>query len=649
MPLTAGTERSDSDDVLTFGFHDRPTDHWDGKYRGFVFGYQNLHNPLGDKTTRPSGFSKSTFADLADKFGDYYGDYNTEHGSSSDSKMQARASYDWYVYRVEFKEEFFIDKVTLHLKDQTKRVIELADPYSAISGGKIVDELTVEKIQVETKIQASSGLGSNKGAYALIEVTQAEGDLDGFLTSGGEFDDSLEDRPGVPFDSGGTSQRMKLKLNEIEPSGAGGKYRFNSLPVGVSLYEQPQGGSSIDLSAAIDAGRDHTFYAEYDTGIHRGSAEISIAWWKEGDDPDSVPATLATADSVVILPVDMDFLHPATGEMSEERERGKGGLIALSEDGNEIVTELKLRQLNNASSVNFKLVFDSSKVKVWMDRQRTQLFQSDETALKANQDTTLYLEGLKKSNSARDVSIDLRLQIGEKDYPATEAKATVVQAEFKTTIQAFIPYLWVDVPFGWLLAPFDGGRVALGDNRGFDSTLERTFRTRHTLVITPFPDLSTSIIKSSFADGSSSTHYRTTTSVPEADRSTLHGYTFTDDPEITEGPSPGIVTGPFDKSVKQSDTKVWFNTYLWSYEGVLGYMSVPIRWNMSFTFDLTNPAKPKVSLEGERGGFPAHEVYVEDSNDENVPIYRWMPGEERGALDLLLLENIVVPEPTEIP
>jgi len=310
-PLTmclGGTERSDGDDQLTVGFHDRPEDHWAEEYRGFVFGYQNLENPLGDMTKRPSGYSKSTFVDLADKDGVYYQDHEAEHGLSNDNHMQVRVEYDWYPYEVEFVEEFFIDRVLLELKDGTQKILTLTDPHNALDAeGKIIDALTVKSIQIETSIKAKGGLGSNKGAYASLKVQQVDVDLDAILSSGKELEDKKEDDPGVLYGSATPheEERLKLKLHPVKPSGTGGKLRFNSLPSGVTLYEQAAGGSAMDLEQDIDASSTKFVYAEYDTDDAEGVAEISVAWWKKGDDPSSVDPTLENADTVALLPIEV--------------------------------------------------------------------------------------------------------------------------------------------------------------------------------------------------------------------------------------------------------------------------------------------------------------------------------------------------------
>ena len=350
-----------------------------------------------------------------------------------------------------------------------------------------------------------------------------------------------------------------------------------------------------------------------------------------------------------LLPVDIDFIHPATGEMDESRETSEGGYIAIRRDEQTPVTKLKLRKLDGIANAQFKLVFSSSKMKLWKDAGRTQAVESDSTTFPGNQDTDLFFEGVEKSSAAKDIEIGLKVKIGSTEETAAKARATVVQSEYKTTIQAFIPYLWIDVPFDWLLPPFFAGQVAIGDNRGYDDSLARSFRARQTLIVVPFADLAADQTKSNEAVAGASEHYKKVTSVSQAEQSQKHGYNFTSNPERLAGPSAGLITGPYETIIPISSKKISVNSYLWANEGILGAASLPIRWNVTITFDTTDPVLPKVSLTGQRSGFPAFEIYVENSNETNLPLYQWSPDQNRDVWSLGLFESFMLQEPVSIP
>jgi hypothetical protein len=357
---------------------------------------------------------------------------------------------------------------------------------------------------------------------------------------------------------------------------------------------------------------------------------------------------------VTLLPVDIDFIHPATGEMNESREGNEGGYIAIRKDAETPVTKLKLHKLEGMPSAEFKLTFSSTKIKIWKDAGRTQAVTSDSPPFPANVDTELFLEGVEKSTAAKDIEIGLKVKIGSTESPSVTTKATVVQDEYKTTIQAFIPYLWIDVPGNWLPGWIPGtgvisDAVAIGDNRDYDDSLTRSFRARQTIVVIPFADLASDQTKSNEAIPGASEHYKKSTSVPGAEQSQKHGSNFTSNPERLAGPSDGLITGPYETIIPVSSKKVSINTYLWANEGILGMVSLPIRWNMTFTFDITDPVFPKVSLTGQRSGFPAFEVYVETSDETNLLIYQWKPDAERDVWSLGLFESFSVPQPINIP
>ncbi|RYD83400.1 MAG: hypothetical protein EOP84_07925, partial [Verrucomicrobiaceae bacterium] len=193
---------------------------------------------------------------------------------------------------------------------------------------------------------------------------------------------------------------------------------------------------------------------------------------------------------VSLLPVDIDVIYPATGELSETREQQQGGFVAVRRDSGTPVTKLKLRKLDSLQSAQFKLVWQSDKIKIWKDADRTQSVVSDQTTFSASQDTDLYLEGVKKSGAQKDVEVGLKVLVGTTASSPVPLKLTVVRAEFDVFVRTFIPYDWVRMPHP--LHQFD---VAKGDNRDYDPLLVGTFRTQQAAVMIPFKDLSASNVK----------------------------------------------------------------------------------------------------------------------------------------------------------
>jgi hypothetical protein len=343
--------------------------------------------------------------------------------------------------------------------------------------------------------------------------------------------------------------------------------------------------------------------------------------------------------------VDIDVIHPASGEMSESRESSEGGYVAIRRDDETPITKLRLRPLTGMPSAQFKLSWASGKVKLWKDEARTQAVTSDQTAFPADTETDVYLEGLEKSGAVRDVEVQLKVIIGSTVSSVVPLKLTVIQAEYDVTIQAFIPYLWIDVPGKW--TPFAWDEVAIGDNRTFDPTLNRTYRSRQWFVVTPHEDLSPQRIKANSVEGDAglSIHYDKSDSVPAANQNDPHGYSFVENPRETRR-GQGTNDIPTAGNVQRIDAKRFsFQSHMAAWEGVLGQaISEPIVWNLNFGFDVTNPIQARVLMDGTRKGFPAYEVYVRDSADQNRPLYQWAPGTDRKIAPHLFWTEPVAPQ-----
>jgi hypothetical protein len=226
-------------------------------------------------------------------------------------------------------------------------------------------------------------------------------------------------------------------------------------------------------------------------------------------------------------------------------------------------------------------------------------------------------------------------------------KATVVQSEYKTTIQAFIPYLWIDVPLNW--TPLAWDEVAIGDNRTYDPTLNQIYRARQTFIVTPFEDLATDRIKPDSIEGDAglSIHYDKSDSVPESEQGQAHGYNFVSNPVETRR-GQGTVDIPTAGNVQRIDSKRFtFQAHMAAWEGVIGQAAEPIVWNVTFGFDVRNPVLTRVLASGTRKGFPAYEIYISNSDDENLPIYQWTPDSGRYIIPYLFYTEPIAPDQPE--
>ncbi|NJM54903.1 MAG: hypothetical protein HC841_02335 [Verrucomicrobiae bacterium] len=265
-----------------------------------------------------------------------------------------------------------------------------------------------------------------------------------------------------------------------------------------------------------------------------------------------------------LLPVDIDFIHPATGEMNESRETSEGGYIAIRKDEETPVTKLKLHKLEGMASAEFKLTFSSAKIKIWKDAGRTQAVTSDSTVFPANVDTELFLEGVEKSTAAKDIEIGLKVKIGATESSAVTAKATVVQSEFPIILRAFIPYKWTQPD----VSPTTYTIAAEGDNRGLilsDGPFSSApFRVRQKIIITPYADLTaqTDIVDERVADTAPlSRHYDKNEAVPLSERNGIHGYSLIEGINPRDSGEPDLPVRKFEFKTRASSRNI---TYHWN-------------------------------------------------------------------------------------
>jgi hypothetical protein len=227
--------------------------------------------------------------------------------------------------------------------------------------------------------------------------------------------------------------------------------------------------------------------------------------------------------------VDLDLVHPATGELEEGKEDGvnadapDGGYVSVKrmiDDGQggekdaTPITQLKIHKITGAQADwKTRLKFNAGgRYKIYKDEARTQLVTSEATELPANQDTILYFQGEKKSESRGGEEITMQIGINDDWHDGDSVKCTIVQSEFQVQVKAFIPYVWSEAEEiePELLNPLNG-KVVQGDlhsiprvaanarkasqfiNDYSDNTAQyfakAPFRVMQTVVLTPYKEL----------------------------------------------------------------------------------------------------------------------------------------------------------------
>jgi hypothetical protein len=341
---------------------------------------------------------------------------------------------------------------------------------------------------------------------------------------------------------------------------------------------------------------------------------------------------VAAQPRINLLPIDIDVVHPATGEMSESREQKEGGYIPIKRNNKTPVTKLKLHSLEGLPDAKFKLVFSSNKIKLWKQCTNgvfSEPITTDDTTFPANQETEVYVEGVTKSTTAKDVEVGVKVVIGSTESSSASIKLTVVQAEFPITVRAFIPYLWTEPDF--ISAFFV--LVAGGDNRGLSLSEEARFRMRQQITITPYEDLHSNTDK--FTDrlvdtADLSYSYDKNKAVPVSERGGKHGYSFISGVEAEKSGRPIINQSKtkFDFKSRVNPKTVKYYIAAGASDGALYVpdFTVPdIDWNFDLEVDCTNIVKPKITATGARDKFPAYEILTLTSDKKLKEIYYWRP------------------------
>lgn len=382
-----------------------------------------------------------------------------------------------------------------------------------------------------------------------------------------------------------------------------------------------------------------------------------------------------------LLPVDLDIIHPATGELADAKEDlDDGGYVSVQRledpaDSTSDVTpktKLKIHAVAIAQSAwKIRLKFNGAdRYKIYRDEARTQEVVSEQTEFDATQDTTLYFHGLKKSVSRGGELVTMQVKVNDIWLDGDSVKCTILQSEFLIQVKAFIPYGWTEaeeeVPLFNEWSPM-AGKVAKGDlhpglgdrpaSPGFlnvystDKVLppgpvapgtsteglfrNAPFRCCQTIILTPYKELHSSYdlqLKRKHMTAPSSDHYVKATSVNAAELALKKGYMGLSGGTSATGKGP-ITTIDYRngfRAGKMADLSVEFG----GKDGALGtLLGVPfswgaadIHWKLSLRINAeSNPLLPWISFNGNHDRYPAYEIIVIQSDGTYKPIHNVLP------------------------
>jgi hypothetical protein len=374
----------------------------------------------------------------------------------------------------------------------------------------------------------------------------------------------------------------------------------------------------------------------------------------------------ATGKKAVLLPVDIDIVHPATGELAEDREDGTsaspdGGYVSVKRTiGSDVIggedvtpiTKLKIHTIAGAQSTwKTRVKFSGAdRYKIYKDEERSEEVLSEQTEFDATQTTTLYFQGLKKSLSRGGENVTMQVKVGNDWVDGDSVKCTVVQSEFLIQIKAFIPYEWTEGEY--IPQPLPDpvrGKVAKGDygatsrptfKNAFSNKVSfysvAPFRLCHEVILTPYVNLHYFYQdieeKRQFTSAPSSDHYIKATSVDPTELALKNGYLPLTPPIDATGPpvlSPATYSPELSLYNSLRANKCALNLTGSGRDGALGIytdVSPAIDWDVRLEIDSSsNPLQPSFRVKGNHDLYPAYEIITLQADGSFKDTHRHMP------------------------
>jgi hypothetical protein len=383
-----------------------------------------------------------------------------------------------------------------------------------------------------------------------------------------------------------------------------------------------------------------------DDGAQSQSPELKYTIKLKGANPNW---TGEFTKSVPLIITDLDIVHPATGELAENKEdKDDGGYVSIRRmsDGQDLapVTKLVIHAVPGAKdSWKTRLKFTSGgRYTIYSDEERTQEVTSEQTEFDATQETTLYFQGLTKSQSRGGEEVEMQLGADDKWADGDSVKFTVIQSAFQIQVKAFIPYAWTEAEDSWVvgIGMYGSGNVAKGDNRTFlneysdqmNNYRDDSFRLMQTITLTPYKELNSTADIEAERNAQAATLseiYDKATSVDPSEMSLHYGYMALHGSPTHYGPGNlhrgDVYNSPYTGGMEIVGSAT---------DGALfgeGSVGEGIDWNITLSIDTSEgPLSPIITYFGWHDSYPAYEIIVLDSEGQFENAYRRSP--DPGAL-----------------
>ena len=387
-----------------------------------------------------------------------------------------------------------------------------------------------------------------------------------------------------------------------------------------------------------------------------------IQWNGSGDESpvfELDPDTLKSGEdgTFSLLKVDLDIIHPATGEFDEAKEDSVGGYVA-KEHRTGIQTKLRIHPVD-IDGASFRLKFDSDQKYRLLKEDETEIV-SESTVFPTDEVSNIIIEGSEYSEQGtlEGVTVQLVLPDGQV-VEGDSVKFSVVPAQFEVFFKAFIPYQWVRL-IGHPL--YDGQVVAKGDNRDYEDNVSASTRMGQVAIVIPYPDLDANGIGSIAGEEFAVNWTGTTEHYSYSDLTSIPVYAHQGlEPQnvFVAGATPsdsGIAATDEMYILPPSSRNPDTNRVTISFNGSAGEPIVigawPIDYEIDITIDSADPLAPTFKVTGWQDGFPAYEGYARPLDLDNgpsgfTPLYQWKPSLGATVLRLGVTHNETLPDDVE--
>ena len=322
---------------------------------------------------------------------------------------------------------------------------------------------------------------------------------------------------------------------------------------------------------------------------------------------------------------DLDVLHPASGELEEEKEDyGLAGVVAIKRTASTPTTKLLIKKTPQTALANskYRIKYNAAgRYIIYADAPRTQSVSSEITEFPANANTELYLEGTSKSASRSAERITLQIKVDNQWLDTDSVALTVVQAEFLVQIKAFIPYAWTEAEDSIMANLVMAGKVAKGDKRSFAKLYSDTvtnysaapFRLMQKVLLTPYPQLHQSADIATERDAQAallSSHYIKATSIDPSEINLHYGSI---DPVGTPYKSKEAKLQVQEYSnITRTPGKSSIEAEAQGEDGAMPWWTLGfahnIDWKIKIGVSVLDPFNPVISASGKHDRYPSYEI-----------------------------------------